>query len=107
MASRRGDVDRARLHLDHGRRDEPRAERGKPLASEPTWRLNTRRKWLVAGAAVPVVVGWLSAGSPDGVRIALNLFNEGMAALGWKLGTTGRHGDRVERCRGRAESEGR
>ena len=64
--------------------------------------MNTRRRWLAAGAAIPaiawmdamraqasppVVIGWLSTGSPDSDRPALNAFNEGMAALGWKMGS--------------------
>ena len=76
-----------------------------------------RRRWLAAGAAwpalawagalraqtnPPAVIGWLSTGSPDSDRRVLNAFNEGMAALGWKLGTQylfeERHADgRVER----------
>jgi len=61
--------------------------------------VDSRRRWLAAGAAwpalawtgalhaqsnPPVVIGWLSANSRDG---GLNAFNEGMAALGWKIGT--------------------
>ena len=61
--------------------------------------VETRRRWLAAGAALPVlaslgalraqtnppvVIGWLSANSRDGSRAA---FIEGMSALGWKLGT--------------------
>ena len=62
--------------------------------------MNTRRRWLAAGAAVPalaslgtlraqvsppVVIGWLSNATRDG-RGLINAFTEGMAALGWKLG---------------------
>ena len=60
-----------------------------------------RRRWLAAGAAVPalawmgalhaqanapVVIGWLGAATRDADRNQLNAFNEGMAALGWKMG---------------------
>ena len=60
---------------------------------------DTRRTWLAAGVALPalaslgtllaqvkppVVIGWLDA-SGRGPH-ALKAFNEGMAALGWKLG---------------------
>ena len=63
--------------------------------------MNTRRRCLAAGAVwpalawtgalhaqanAPVVIAWLSTGSPDSDRPALNAFNEGMAALGWKIG---------------------
>ena len=63
--------------------------------------MNTRRRCLAAGAAwpaliwtsalhaqsnAPVVIGWLSADSRDGDEGAVRAFNEGMAALGWKLG---------------------
>ena len=61
-----------------------------------------RRSWLVAGAAAPallwagalraqpkppVVIGWLSMGSREQERAGLAAFNEGMAALGWRLGS--------------------
>ena len=79
--------------------------------------MNTRRRWLAAGAAwpaltwaqalraqanPPVLIGWLSATSRDGGLARLNAFNEGMAALGWKLGAQyvleERHADgRVDR----------
>lgn len=79
--------------------------------------VETRRRWLAAGVAwpalawtgalraqakPPVVIGWLDTTSPDGSRPFRNAFNEGMAALGWKLGTQyvleERHADaRVER----------
>ncbi len=79
--------------------------------------MNTRRRWLAAGAAwpalvwtgavhaqaqAPVVIGWLDANSPDGAGAMLNAFNEGMATLGWKLGVQyrleARHADgRVQR----------
>lgn len=60
--------------------------------------MNTRRTWLFAGAALapfaamnalraqqnaPVVIAFLSATGREG----LDPFNEGMAALGWKMGT--------------------
>ena len=62
----------------------------------------TRRRWLAAGAAVPalawagalraqakppVLIGWLSMQSREQERAGLAAFNEGMAALGWKLGS--------------------
>jgi putative ABC transport system substrate-binding protein len=61
--------------------------------------MNLRRRWLAAGAAwsagawtgalraqtnPPVIIGWLSRES--GSSWARQAFNEGMAALGWKLG---------------------
>ena len=64
--------------------------------------MNTRRRWLTAGAAwpalawtggllaqakPPVVIGWLSMLSREQDRAGLAAFNEGMAALGWKLGS--------------------
>ncbi len=63
--------------------------------------VETRRRWLAASAALPalaalgtlhaqanppVVIGWLGAASRDADRNQLNAFNEGMAALGWKMG---------------------
>jgi putative tryptophan/tyrosine transport system substrate-binding protein len=63
--------------------------------------MNPRRRWLAAGAAwpavawtgalraqtnAPVVIGWLLPGSRGEARAA-RAFNEGMAALGWKVGT--------------------
>ena len=63
--------------------------------------MNTRRKWLAAGVAVPalawtstlraqanppVVIGSLSPGSRGEGR-GTRAFNDGMAALGWKVGT--------------------
>ena len=49
--------------------------------------------WLAASQAQaqaqpkpPVVIGWLSSGSPDSDRLELKAFNESMAALGWRLG---------------------
>ncbi len=79
--------------------------------------MNPRRRWLAAGAAVPalaalgalraqtsppVLIGWLSLNSRDTRRGGVNAFNEGMAALGWKLGAQyvleERHADgRVDR----------
>ena len=64
--------------------------------------MNTRRAWLAAGAALPalsslgalraqtnppVVIGWLDTASPETGLAALNAFKEGMAALGWKMGS--------------------
>ncbi len=85
--------------------------------------MNTRRRWLAAGAALPalawtgalraqanppVLIGWLSATSRDGGLARLNAFNEGMAALGWKLGAQylleERHADgHVDRLQGLAQ----
>jgi hypothetical protein len=63
--------------------------------------MNTRRKWMAAGLGLPalawtgalraqgnapVLIGWLSANTRDTGRGGVNAFNEGMAALGWKLG---------------------
>jgi putative ABC transport system substrate-binding protein len=63
--------------------------------------MNTRRRWLGAGVALqalawagvaraqanpPVVIGSLSPNSP-GAGGATRAFNEGMAVLGWKVGT--------------------
>ena len=63
--------------------------------------MNPRRRWLVTCAAwpalawtstlraqanPPVVIGWLSTNHRDTGRGGVNAFNEGMAALGWKLG---------------------
>ena len=63
--------------------------------------VETRRRWLAASAAIPalawigalraqanapVVIGWLDIASRDAGRHGLNAFNEGMAALGWKMG---------------------
>lgn len=63
--------------------------------------MNARRQWLAAGVAVPalvwmdalraqtrppLVIGWLDASSSETARYMLNAFNEGMAALGWRLG---------------------
>ena len=64
--------------------------------------MNTRRRWLAAGTAwpalawtgalraqanPPVVIGWLGTGRRDAGLEGLDRFNEGMAALGWKIGT--------------------
>ncbi len=64
--------------------------------------MNTRRKCLVAGAAwpalawsgvlhaqanPPVVIGWLEVAGRDFGLFGLNAFKEGMAALGWQIGT--------------------
>ncbi len=64
--------------------------------------MNTRRTWLTAGAAwpalawtgalraqanPPVLIGWLSITTRDTGRGGVNALMEGMAALGWKLGT--------------------
>jgi putative ABC transport system substrate-binding protein len=64
--------------------------------------MNTRRRWLAAGAAwpalawtgglhaqttPPVVIGWMGSGTREGGQRSLNVFSEGMAALGWKMGT--------------------
>ena len=64
--------------------------------------VDTRRRWLAAGvgwpalawmgalraqANPPVVIGWLYANSPTGGDRLLDAFNEGMAALGWRIGT--------------------
>jgi putative tryptophan/tyrosine transport system substrate-binding protein len=61
----------------------------------------TRRRWLAAGAAwpalawigalraqanPPVLIGWLSMRSRE-QRGGIDAFHEGMAALGWKLGS--------------------
>ena len=66
--------------------------------------MNTRRRWLAAGAAwpalawtgalhaqadlrtAPVVIGLLEAASRERTAWAPKAFHEGMAALGWKLG---------------------
>ena len=64
--------------------------------------MTPRRRWLAAGVAwpaltwmgalraqanPPVVIGWLSANNrPAGRGSAPKVFNEGMVALGWKLG---------------------
>jgi putative tryptophan/tyrosine transport system substrate-binding protein len=63
--------------------------------------VDTRRRWLAAGvgwpalawmgalraqANPPVVIGWLYANSPTGGDRLLDAFNEGMAALGWRIG---------------------
>ena len=63
--------------------------------------MKARRSWLVAGVAVPalawtgalraqakppVVIGWLSTGTPAAGEQGRATFNESMAALGWKLG---------------------
>ena len=63
--------------------------------------MNTRRRWLAAGAAVPalawtgalraqanvpVVIGWLSTGTQEAGENWRKTFSESMAALGWKLG---------------------
>ena len=63
--------------------------------------MNPRRRCLVAGmglpalawtgalqaqAKPPVVVGWLAANSATGGDRLLDAFNEGMAALGWRIG---------------------
>ncbi len=78
--------------------------------------MNARRRWIAASAAwpalawtdavfaqakAPVVIGWLDIAAP-GRNGLLNAFIEGMAALGWKLGTSyvleERHADgRAER----------
>jgi putative tryptophan/tyrosine transport system substrate-binding protein len=57
---------------------------------------------LRAQTAAPAVIGWLSTSSADSNRRQLAAFNEGMAALGWRVGTQyrleERHADgRVER----------
>ena len=64
--------------------------------------MNTRRRWLAAGAALPalawmealraqanapVVIGWLDTASRETGLAALNAFKEGMAALDWKVGS--------------------
>jgi putative tryptophan/tyrosine transport system substrate-binding protein len=64
--------------------------------------MSTRRTWLAAGvgssalagmgalraqASPPVLIAWLSINKRDTGRGGANAFNEGMAALGWKLGT--------------------
>jgi putative tryptophan/tyrosine transport system substrate-binding protein len=61
----------------------------------------TRRRWLAVGVAwpawawtgagraqttSPVLIGWLDIGNADRSRRMKAEFNEGMAALGWKLG---------------------
>ena len=63
----------------------------------PLYSVDSRRGWLAVGVGLPalawmgalqaqvkppVVIGWLGAGGPLGST----LFNEGMAALGWKIG---------------------
>ncbi len=63
--------------------------------------MNTRRKWLAAGAAwpalawvddmhaqakAPVVIGWLTTGTQEAAESGRKVFNESMAGLGWKLG---------------------
>ena len=64
--------------------------------------MNTRRRWLAAGAAwpalawtgalraqakPPVVIGWLVVVSRELGLPGRAAFNEGMAALGWRLGS--------------------
>lgn len=68
--------------------------------------MNTRRSWVVAGAALPalawtgalraqttaqtsgpVLIGWLGTVSREADGNQMKAFHEGMAALGWKLGT--------------------
>ena len=63
---------------------------------------DSRRRWLAAGVGwpvlawvgalpaqtkSPVVIGWLSMLSRERHRVGVDAFNEGMAALGWKLGS--------------------
>ena len=63
--------------------------------------MNTRRRWMAAGAALPalawtgalraqtkppVVIGWLSTGTQAAGEVGRKTFSESMAALGWKLG---------------------
>ena len=74
---------------------------GNTMKHHDTHLAETRRRWLAAGAALPalaslgalhaqvkppVVIGWLSTGSPDSDRPELSAFNEGMATPGWRLG---------------------
>ena len=64
--------------------------------------MNTRRRWLAAGAAwpalawtgalraqakPPVTIGWLEVTGHEFGQFGLSAFKEGMAALGWRLGT--------------------
>ena len=64
--------------------------------------MNTRRKWLATGVAwpalawagalraqanSPVIIGWLDIYGRDVGQPSLGAFKEGMAALGWKIGT--------------------
>lgn len=64
--------------------------------------MSTRRRWLAAGvgssalawmgalraqASPPVLIAWLSINTRDTGRGGVNAFNEGMATLGWNLGT--------------------
>jgi putative ABC transport system substrate-binding protein len=63
--------------------------------------LKTRRRWLAVGVAWPAmawtgvlraqvtpqaVIGWLDTGTQEAGQSGKNAFNEGMAALGWKMG---------------------
>lgn len=63
--------------------------------------IDTRRRWVAAAvgwpalawmgalraqANPPVVIGWLSANSPNEGHRLLDAFNEGMAVLGWRIG---------------------
>ena len=82
--------------------------------------MKTRRSYLAAGAALPmlawtdalraqahapvapVVIGWLAVVGGEANLSLMNAFNEGMAALGWKVGEQyvleDRHADsRIER----------
>jgi putative ABC transport system substrate-binding protein len=64
--------------------------------------MNKRRRWLAAGAAwpalawlgtlraqanQPLAIGWLEVNGRDFGQSGLNAFKEGMAALGWQIGT--------------------
>ena len=64
--------------------------------------MNTRRRWLAAGAAwpalawtgalhaqanPPLVIGWLEVPGRDVGQFGVKAFKEGMAALGWQIGT--------------------